>query len=184
MGPATEQPARILTIGLDRLTMRAVRADLPGARVTARRKLPTDVPRCQDIAPHLVLINGAGADPVAQRAAVWRQWGEAVVVTEIHARQPTAQVYRTPTVVESVEVGPGFLAPFLPRTVLQPLPSARPLATLRMIGYLVVLWNLTIGLHLMDLSSAGVALTMAGFAVLVLDLVCRGQRDRRLSHHA
>jgi hypothetical protein len=177
--PAAGRPMRILTIGLDRLMTRAVRADFPGARVAACRPLGNDAGIPRGPAPALVVINGAEIDGAAQRAAIRRRWGDAVVVAEFHGRQPVARVWRTPAFVEAVEVGPGFLLPFLPRVHATPRQAALPLTALRMTGYLAILWNLTIGVHVTGMSGSGVTLTILAFAVLVMDLIYRSQRNRQ-----
>lgn len=179
-----DRSVRILTIGLDRLMAQALRADFPRATVTRVRRRGVDALPHRDPPPDLVVVDGSTTDAAAQRAAIRRRWGDDVVVAEVHGLQPIARVWRATTVVESFEIGPDCLRPFLPpQAVVERRPhSPRPLIGLRMVAYLAILWNLTVGVHVMDMPSSSVVGTMVAFAVLLISLAFRTQRSRRLGH--
>jgi hypothetical protein len=100
----------IVTIGLDALLTMAIAADWPQASIH-----PKSVnPRCWDgPAPDLVVLNRAGTNHATLRAAVWQRWGPRVVVAEVDSDGPWSVIWRSPTISTVVEIGPGFLAPFV-----------------------------------------------------------------------
>jgi hypothetical protein len=175
----THRPVRILIIGLDRRTTKAIRSDFPRGKVTATRTFYTYARDSRVSAPDLVVMGSAQPDAAEQRDAIWRRWGDAIVVAEIHGQQPLARVWRTPRMVERVELGPGFLWPFVTRYTVNQIRSAAPLMSLRMLGYLVALWNLTIGVHVLGLPPSGVGITIIAFVVLVGSLLYSSWHDRQ-----
>ena len=105
----------VYTIGLEPLVARALRADLAGAVFRARRPLrPGVTHRDGRKRPDLVLIDTSATSVLAELAAAWAAWGERVTIVGIGRCQPFARVWHHPEITDVVEVGPGFLAPFLP----------------------------------------------------------------------
>ena len=105
----------VYTVGLDRLTADAIAADLPQARVEALPPLIAPVvPRRTGPRPDAVVLGHRVHRVELERASVWITWGEQVVVVVIDPHTPFADVWRGPAVHSRVELGPGFLIPFLP----------------------------------------------------------------------
>ena len=103
----------VYAIGLESLLARAVYADLAGAVIRRLGPLEAGAPRCrQGQKPDLVLLDLSTADVDVELAAVRDAWGEAVVVVGVSRSQPLARIWG-PDGVELVELGPGFLSPFL-----------------------------------------------------------------------
>lgn len=127
----------VYAIGLDPLAARAIAADLPQARIRRPRPLVAGEARRHGPAPDLVVLDLTATDAAAERAAAWRTWGERTLIVGLDRDHPTARVWHTPTATESVEIGPGFIAPFLPlpatgradRRLVERLP--RPAAVLK-----------------------------------------------------
>src|SRR3712207_310693 len=111
---AMHQP-HIVTIGLDRLTLRAVTADLPHARIQRLRMLPSGTRHGACPTPDLVLLR-LSATSASDRAAVWQVWGEHVPVVEVDDQEPQARIWRERRLVQVVPLEPGFLGPLLPRS--------------------------------------------------------------------
>ena len=101
-------PPRLYLVSVHPLLAAALRADHPDAEIVA---LPALGPAAPAERPDLV-VTGRGAP---DRARAWATWGEVVVVVEVEPRSPVARAWRSPSLVQAVELGPGFLAPFLPR---------------------------------------------------------------------
>jgi hypothetical protein len=64
--------------------------------------------------PALLLVDATVTDARAEREAAWRRWGPDLPVVEVSRATPIARVWLAPTHVQVVEIGPGFLAPYLP----------------------------------------------------------------------
>lgn len=103
---------RVYVIGLDSLTERAIRADLPGAQIRRLRPVREGATRRRGPPPHVVVLDLTRTHALRERALVSRIWGEQVVVVGLSRRDPMARVWQASTTV--VELGPGFLTPFLP----------------------------------------------------------------------
>lgn len=116
MGTASQRYPRIDAIGLSAALRRAIAADLPHHRI---RHLPPssrpDTSRARTRSrPALVIVDATATDARAEREAVWRRWGADLPVVEVNRATPIVRVWLAPTRVEVVELGPGFLAPYLP----------------------------------------------------------------------
>ena len=101
---------QIVTIGLDALMTSAIGADWPQASIHPK---PANPRYWDGTTPDMVVLNRAVIDHAAVRAAVWRRWGPRVVVAEVDTDGPWAVIWRSPTISTVVEIGPGFLAPFV-----------------------------------------------------------------------
>lgn len=107
----------VYTIGLEPLIARALYADLTPAVIRRRRPLrPGGRGRPAGRSPHLVLLDLNVTSVLAELAAAWAAWGEDVVIVGVGRRQPYARVWRGPDCADLVEIGPGFLAPYLAGT--------------------------------------------------------------------
>ena len=105
----------VYTIGLEPLTARAIAADLAHAVIRRQKPLrPNATRRGRLRRPDLVLIDVTVTAVVAELAAAWAAWGERVVIVGIGRSQPYGRVWRRRERHEVIEVGPGFLAPYLP----------------------------------------------------------------------
>ena len=102
----------IVALGVDALTRRALQADIPRAQIAVVRR----VRAWRGERPDLVVINASRMHAPTERMAVWQRWDDAVVIVELIDEEPTTRVWCSPTVVHAVELGPGFLTPFLPTT--------------------------------------------------------------------
>lgn len=124
METAPQRSPRIDVIGLSAALRRAIAADLPYHRI--RQLPPSSRPDAtQDQAysrPALVIVDATAADAHAERDAAWRRWGTDLPVVEVNRTTPVARVWLAPAHVEVVELGSGFLAPYLPP---QRLPGGR-----------------------------------------------------------
>lgn len=116
----------VYTIGLEPLTARAVYADLKDATIRRRRPLKHgETTRRAGRRPDLVVLDVTTTRVVAELAAARAAWGDRLVIVGIGRRQPYARVWQRPDDPELVEVGPGFLKPYLPKLeVPAPLNSA------------------------------------------------------------
>lgn len=93
----------------------AIYADLTHAVVRRRRPLRVGaVRRRRGRRPDLVLLDLSATNVAAELAFAWTVWGERVVVAGVDRRHPYARIWSRPELAEVVELGPGFLAPFLP----------------------------------------------------------------------
>jgi hypothetical protein len=137
----TNRTPMILTIGLNHLMAAAIRADLPQARIRAVRPHRVGTTRVARMKPDLVILNASATDATTQRRLIQNAW-ETVVVVELLEAESRALVWRPPTGVEVVELGPGFLTSFLPIPVAAAPHQLRYLTGLRYIGYAAVAWNL------------------------------------------
>lgn len=165
MGTEPQRQPWIGAIGLPAELARAIAADLPDYRV---RRLPPLLHGAggwavQGSRPALVLVDDAVGNARAEREAVWRCWGPdpPVPVVEVSRATPIARVWLSPGRVEVVELGPGFLVPYLPpRPLSEGLnaqPSDRPTAPadrtrwwrrgtsfpVRLATYAAALWTVT-----------------------------------------
>lgn len=118
----TDTPARagadpvLYAIGLDTLMIRALRADFPRGALHPREPLrPGQVER-RGPRPDAVVLDVAACRFDEEVAAIRRAWGMSVVVVGVDRRQPYARVWRHPRLAEVVELAPGFLRPFLPKS--------------------------------------------------------------------
>jgi hypothetical protein len=119
----------------------AIRADLPQARVRAIRPNRVGTARVARIKPDMVILNASATDATTQRRLIQQAWGM-VVVVELLETESRALVWRPPTGVEVVELGPGFLTSFLPVPAEVAPRHPLTLPALRYIGYAAVLCNL------------------------------------------
>jgi hypothetical protein len=103
---------RIYVIGLDSLTERVIRADVPDADIRRLRPVRDATDRRRGPLPHVVVLDITRTHALRERALVRRSWGAQVVVIGLSSRDPMARVWHSSTTV--VELAPGFLAPFLP----------------------------------------------------------------------
>jgi hypothetical protein len=55
----------------------------------------------------------ARADPQAELEAAWAVWGKGVLIVGLSRDLPFARVWQRESIGMMVEVGPGFLYPFL-----------------------------------------------------------------------
>jgi hypothetical protein len=105
----------VYAIGLDSLMARAVHADLPGAVILRRRALSAHGPQVRGSRqPDLILLDLTQADPEALLAAARLAWGANVPIVGLHRDEPQAYIWKDQGVATLVEIGPGFLCPFLP----------------------------------------------------------------------
>ena len=106
---------RIATIGLDRATANALRADYPGAAVVALPPAPPGrLPKRAGPCPDVVVIGPHVASVVLERTGARLGWSEGPVIVAVHRDTPLADIWCGPTRHERVELAPGFLDPFLP----------------------------------------------------------------------
>jgi hypothetical protein len=124
---------------------KAIRADLPQARIRALRPQHLVATRAAQTRPDLVVFNASARDATTQRRLIQHVWAT-VVVVELSATESRALVWRPPSDVEVVEVGPGFLGPFLPARSVTVAPPPRLLPALRFVGYAAVLVDVLAGL--------------------------------------
>lgn len=116
MGTEPQRQPWIGAIGLPAELIRAIAADLPAYRV---RRLPPSLRGeggrpARGSRPALVIVDATAADACAEREAAWRRWGADLPVVEVNRTTPVARVWLSPGQVEVVELGPGFLVPYLP----------------------------------------------------------------------
>ncbi len=100
-------------------------ADLPRYCI---RRLPSAVQQadtCDQCGnrPALLLVDATITDARAEREAAWRRWGPDLPVVEVSRTTPIARVWLAPARVQVVEIGPGFLAPYLPSSPLLRRPA-------------------------------------------------------------
>lgn len=106
----------VYAIGLDGLIACAVEADLPDAAIQWLRPLSgAAVPRRVGPRPDLLLLDLSSTYITTELAAARAAWGERLVIVGLDRQQPYARVWQRPEVALLVEIGPGFLDPFLPR---------------------------------------------------------------------
>ncbi len=104
----------VYLIGLDAPTARAVYLDLAHATIRRLETLGKHGSRRYGRRPDMVLLDVTSTNVAAEVAAVRATWGERVVIVGVLRHQPVARVWREAATTETVEIGPGFLAPFLP----------------------------------------------------------------------
>ncbi len=110
---AAEYPFLVMTIGLERYTAQALSADLHGAKIQQRRPLqPGSARRRPHPRPDLVILDMSSTRVAAELAAARTAWGE-VVIVGVGRHQPIACVWPGAGAALLVEIGPGFLTPFV-----------------------------------------------------------------------
>jgi hypothetical protein len=118
-----EQPMRSVTaplvyaVGLDPLMARAIHADLAWCQIRSRPSLimaGAGDSGCRR--PDVLLIDLGGVESERELAAATRAWGENLLVVGLDRASPFARVWQRPHLAEVIEVGPGFLGPFLDHT--------------------------------------------------------------------
>jgi len=131
VGTEPQRQPWIGAIGLSAELARAIAADLPDYRV--QRLAPSlrgdGGWAVRGSRPALVLVDGTVGHARAEREAVWRCWGPDLPVVEVSRATPIARVWLSPgrgERVEVVELGPGFLVPYLPPRPTSEGRSARP----------------------------------------------------------
>jgi hypothetical protein len=102
----------IYVIGLDTLLTKAIRADLPNATIRWLRPLRPHGRR-RGKRPDLLLIDISVTDPYHEVRAAWSFWDKSVVAVGVDRHQPFARVWRHEHLARIVEIGPGFLTPYL-----------------------------------------------------------------------
>lgn len=123
---APRRRARIYAIGLDPLLYRAIGLDHPWCDLHRRRVLrPRQLWRLGP-RPALVLLGARAVQAEVERRIIWRSWGSDVPVVGFDARSPRAYIWHRPGFVQMIDVGPGFLDPFLPAAPSGEGPPVRP----------------------------------------------------------
>jgi hypothetical protein len=115
----------VYAIGLDSLMARALYADLRGAAIRRRAALKAGAPRGRrGHPPDLILLDLGHADGKDLLATARQTWGTDVLIVGLRRDEPQAYVWKGQCVVTLVEIGPGFLSPYLPwaERKLQPTP--------------------------------------------------------------
>jgi hypothetical protein len=168
---------RVYFIGLDSLTERAIRAGQPGAQFRRLRPVREATTRRRGPAPHVVVLDLTRTHALRERALVKRSWGEQVVIVGLSRRDPMARVWRESTTL--VELGPGFLTPFLP--VALSTVAGQPYTLLRSVWRPVkenraILYPIAAGLIALTEARLGLVL---GFYLLVLLLIASIARRRQ-----
>ena len=102
----------VYTVGVDPLLAQALAADLPAAVLRRRRSL-VHAAQCRGRCPDIVVVDISGASIDTELDAVRSTWGDRVVVVGVDRRRPFAWVWRRPDRGRIVELGPGFLEPYL-----------------------------------------------------------------------
>lgn len=72
----------------------------------------------------MVILKTSSTDAAVQRRVIEQVQGRSVVVVEVSDVQPHALVRRAPAEVDVVEIGPGFLVPFLLASVAKGKPAS------------------------------------------------------------
>ena len=104
----------VYTIDLDPLMARAIAADLPGARIGSFPSLRAAIDRGAAHRPDVVLLYLFRSDASTAVASIRAAWGDQVVLVGLDRRAPCAHVWCMARAAETVELGPDFLARFLP----------------------------------------------------------------------
>lgn len=104
----------VYVVGLEPHTARAIYADLAGVAIRRLRPLHGGSAHSRrGRRPTLLILGLDLPDLMCELEAAQAAWGESLVAVGIGRYQPLACVWRGPGPAELVEIGPGFLAPFL-----------------------------------------------------------------------
>ena len=103
----------VYDFGLEPLLARPVYADLPGAQIRRLRLSDHEVLR-QARRPDLTLLSLPAVGLEAALSAIRAAWDERVLIVGVDRHEPFARIWRYRHLVLLVEVGPGFLYPYLP----------------------------------------------------------------------